>query len=111
MAVAGAFWLRWALAALLLAVFFLAEAWVTLRTGRGARLDGDVASVVLNTIDERIRLDLSPLARPGIIVVLTPLVALLLQACLARPSWRRACSRRRVPRPTPTASGRNDSVP
>ncbi|MCU1538553.1 MAG: hypothetical protein JWP82_2904 [Humibacillus sp.] len=89
--------LRWALAAVVLGALFLLEGWVTLRTGTGTRLDTDVASAVLNGIDERIRLDLSTLARPVIIVALAPVVALLVIHCLVRRSWRRALAGVLVP--------------
>jgi hypothetical protein len=82
--------LHWALAGVALGLLFLAAAWLTLRTGTGVRLDQDVRDTVLNTIDERVREDLSTLARPLVIVVLGPLVLLLALLALVRGSWRRA---------------------
>ncbi|GAA2168262.1 hypothetical protein FHX52_1914 [Humibacillus xanthopallidus] len=89
--------LQWALAGVVLALLFLATAWLTLRTGTGARLDADVRDTVLNSIDERIRQDLSTLARPLVIVVLGPLVAVLVLLALVRGAWRRAIAGVLVP--------------
>ena len=45
---------RWALAGVALGLLFVATAWLTLRTGTGARLDDEVRNTVLNTIGERV---------------------------------------------------------
>jgi membrane-associated phospholipid phosphatase len=76
---------------------FLAVAWVSLQTHGGARLDAQVRSMVLNRIDERVRQDLSTLARPLVIVVLGPLVLLLSLLALVRRSWRRAVASVLIP--------------
>ncbi len=89
--------LRWALAGVALGLLFLATAWLTLRTGTGARLDDDVRNTVLNTIGERVRQDLSTLARPLVIVVLGPLMVLLVLLALVRGAWRRALAAVIVP--------------
>jgi membrane-associated phospholipid phosphatase len=82
--------LGWALAGVVLGLLFVATAWLTLRTGTGVRLDDDVRDTVLNTIGERVRQDLSTLARPLVIVVLGPLMVLLVLLALVRGAWRRA---------------------
>ena len=82
--------LRWALVGVALGLLFFAAAWLTLRTGTGARLDAGVRDTVLNTIDERVREDLSTLARPLVIVLLGPLVLFLVLLALVRGSWLRA---------------------
>lgn len=89
--------LRWALAGVSLALLFLAGAWLSLRTGTGARLDDEVRNTVLNTIGERVRQDLSTLARPLVIVVLGPVVGLLVLLALVRGAWRRALAAVIVP--------------
>ena len=53
--------------------------------------------MVLNTIDGRMRQDLSTLARPLVIVVLGPLVCVLVLLALVRGSWRRAIAGILVP--------------
>lgn len=82
--------LYWALAGVGFGLLFLLTAWLTLRTGTGIRIDDDVRNTVLNGIDARIREDLSTLARPLVIVVLAPVVAVLVLVALVRRSWRRA---------------------
>jgi len=89
--------LRWGLAAVVLGLLFLAGAWLSLRTGTGARLDDDVRDTVLNTIGERVRQDLSTLARPLVIVVLGPLLVLLVLLAVVRRAWRRALAAVIVP--------------
>ncbi|WP_404392308.1 phosphatase PAP2 family protein [Humibacillus xanthopallidus] len=89
--------LRWALAGVSLGLLFVAGAWLTLRTGTGARLDDEVRNTVLNTIGERVRQDLSTLARPLVIVVLGPVVGLLVLLALVRGAWRRALAAIIVP--------------
>ena len=89
--------LQWALAAVALGLVFLAAAWLTLGTGTGARLDAGVRDMVLNSIDGRMRQDLSTLARPLVIVVLGPLVSVLVLLALVRGSWRRAIAGILVP--------------
>lgn len=82
--------LYWALAGVGLGLLFLLTTWLTLHTGTGIRLDDDVRNTVLNRIDEHIREDLSTLARPLVIVVLAPVVAVFVLVALVRGSWRRA---------------------
>jgi membrane-associated phospholipid phosphatase len=89
--------LRWALVGVAFGLIFLATAWLTLRTGTGARIDADVRETVLNTLDERIREDLSTLARPLVIVVLGPIVLVLVLLAVVRGSWRRALAGLLVP--------------
>lgn len=89
--------LGWASAALMAAGAFAATGLVTFRTGWGVSLDDAVDAWVLNALPEGVRLLLSDVSRPLVIVVLAPVVTALALLALARRAWRRAVAGAVIP--------------
>jgi membrane-associated phospholipid phosphatase len=82
--------LRWAALAVVAALGFVLTALVSTRTGAGRWLDDAVRDWVLNEVPGPLRLALSDLARPLVIVVLAPVVVVLALLAVVRRGWRRA---------------------
>ena len=84
--------LRWAAVAVAAAVGLVVTALVSTRTDVGRSLDHVVRDWVLSGLPGSLRLALSDLARPLVIVVLGPLVVGLALLALVRRAWRRAAA-------------------
>ncbi len=82
--------LRWALLALACAVGLVATAVVAGRTGVGAAANDAVRGWLLNTLPEALRRGLDRVARPLVLVVLTPVVCGLALLAVSRRALRRA---------------------
>lgn len=89
--------LRWASTAVVAGCALAATGFVTFRTGWGVRSDEAVDAWVLSALPEGLRLLLSDVARPLVIVVLTPVVTALALLALARRAWRRAIAGAVIP--------------
>lgn len=82
--------LRWAGLAVVATLGLVVTALVSTRTGAGRWLDDAVRDWVLNEVPGSLRLALSDLARPLVIVVLAPVVVVLALLAFVRRGWRRA---------------------
>ncbi|KRB43418.1 phosphatase PAP2 family protein [Terrabacter sp. Root181] len=82
--------LRWAGLAVAAAAAFVVTALASTRTGVGVSVDEATRNWVLNELPVPLRQGLDRLARPLVIVVLTPAVLVLALLALVRRGWQRA---------------------